>query len=110
MWYPVADGVPALGIPSIINSLDWDSSPWERSGVGEVWGASRKYNGKQAIPGIGRDHVCGTADNFARGESITSSLPPTVYNPQGVPLCCNPPKIMEGAITISGDTENYVLG
>lgn len=87
-WYPVAEPVECLDLPSKISSLDWCSHPWIAEGVGEVYGAARPYNGRKALP-YARDLTpCEPAEVFRFGEPLDESRPHQTYNLDGFPNCC----------------------
>jgi hypothetical protein len=102
-WVPARPEDGTLPFPSAITSLDWHARPWEAQGVGEVYGAPRVYNRKRPIPGPVRDHICGTADDFARGELLDASKPLTRYLPSGLPTCCDTDRLEAvGGIGVGG--------
>lgn len=93
----VAD--PAKGtFPGVskICSLDWVTHPFTVEGVGEVYGTSRRYNGARGFGPIPGDHFCGTLQEHREGEQFNPLLPTMLYNPSGLPLCCDPNR-REGA-------------
>lgn len=102
VWYPVAVGAKSLKYPSKVQSLDWVTMPWVATGVGEVFGAVRSFNGKESLPyaiGLG---PCGSETDFTEGGEFDPLAPPTVYGPDGLPTCCLPQVIGEGTLLWSG--------
>lgn len=87
-WYPAAEPIEVLPFPSKINSLDWSSFPEIASGVGEVYGESRNYNGRQALPYAHGLTPCEPAEVFAQGEDFDPARPPMQRDENGFPLCC----------------------
>lgn len=96
-WYVAAPGAPLLGCPSAVNSLAWekDRLDWLPTGVGEVPGSNfRKRRNTPKLIAIGRKR-CGTEADFAGDGHLNTQLPPVVYLPSGLPLCCG--GLFEGA-------------
>lgn len=88
-WYPALPEAKCLPFPSKWNSLDWDSAPYERGPLGEVWDTPRTNNFTIPIPLTGKGHFCGTEHDFRHGVSITNPQQPVGYDPgTGLPLCC----------------------
>lgn len=87
-WYPVAEPVQCLPFQCKVNSLDWSSHPWLASGVGEVWGEPRPYNGATALPYAVGMTPCEPAAVFREGEVLDPDRPDQVYNLDGFPACC----------------------
>lgn len=109
-WFPALEPVECLPFPSKINSLDWSSHPWLASGVGEVFGAARPYNGKAALPYARGLTPCAPAETFKRGEVLDVGAPPQEYNADGFPLCCLNIFTAEGGLEWSGEAAIVLLG
>ncbi|MBN9118702.1 MAG: hypothetical protein J0I06_06020, partial [Planctomycetes bacterium] len=58
--------------------------------MGEVWGTDRTFNRRKPLGPIPGHHVCGSADDFERGELLDATKPPQRYLPSGLPVCCDP--------------------
>lgn len=105
-WYFVPEANGTLQKDSRIESLDWTTDPWTWTGVGEVYGAPRLYDTRQPPLILPTNHVCGTDRDFAEGEILNPTLPPTVYANDGIPTCCRPPLqgllIGGGAVEVTG--------
>jgi hypothetical protein len=101
-WFPVAFPVECLPFPSRINSLDWRSRKYEVTGVGEVFGADRPYNGAKPIPYAVGLEPCQPAAVFAQGEHFDPDLPPQLYDEMGMPLCCLNHVTMTGGLEWDG--------
>ena len=86
VWYFTDQ--PFQKFPSAINSLDWDESPWTPRVLGEVYRASRKYNGRLTIPGLLPGHQCGAPELFLSGSPWPAIGPLRVYDADGIPECC----------------------
>ncbi len=102
-WYPADPAAGCLPFPSKINSLLWVSNPWEAKGVGEVFNAPREFNWRKVLNyavGLG---PCSNAQTFAEGETFDASLPPQLYNQDGIPLCCKPPIVADGGFGWGGE-------
>jgi len=102
IWYVAHPDAPVLPFASVFNSLDMDKEPWTRTGPGEVYGAPRVYNGREAPPGVDGGHVCGFFYDFEYGGKFDESEPPVIYDDNGIPLCCNPPVIASGGAGCGG--------
>lgn len=89
-WYPARPEDGTLPHTSRICSLDWVTHPETAEGVGEVYGAARSFNRAKPIPGPKRTHVCGTRQEHEIGGIYDPSRPPMIYQPSGLPLCCDP--------------------
>lgn len=87
-WYPVAEGAGSLELPTVINCLEWDDQPWVESATGEVWGAPRSFLNTSSLPYAVDLGPCGDATTFANGEVFNPALPPTIYNEDHFPACC----------------------
>jgi hypothetical protein len=87
-WFPAKEPIEVLPFPTCINSTDWHSFPWERVGPGEVFGASRLYNGRKALGYLHGLTPCAPADDFRQGQHFDPDRPPTIYNQDQIPLCC----------------------
>lgn len=85
-WY--FTDLPFLPFPSVINSLDWRDDPWEPHLLGEQYGQSRNYNGKERIEGLTGEHVCGDEADFANGQPWPYTGEPILYDDAGIPVCC----------------------
>lgn len=87
-WFPADPKAPVLGRSSVINSLDWETNPWDLEGVGEVYGADRPFVMKRSIDGLKYDHYCGTDDDW-EGKAKPLKPPATMnYREDGLPVCC----------------------
>ena len=104
-WVP-AD--PARGtFPGVsrVCSLDWVTHPETAEGVGEVYGTSRNYNRGKPFTGIVGNHFCGTLDEHRNGEVFDPTKPPMLYQPSGLPLCCDPNRReADGLIAVGGSS------
>lgn len=89
-WYPARPEDGTLPFPSAIASLDWHARPYLKAGVGEVFNRPRNYNRAKPIPGPRRTHVCGTREEHGQGGLFHDPRPPMIYQPSGLPLCCEP--------------------
>lgn len=95
VWYPAPPDAPALGFPSAITSSEWDvrerdgTYPY-RTGVGEVFDAPRRRLKPAEKPAATGHHVCGTREDFEQGAKYNPALPPRLYRPDGLPVCCAP--------------------
>ncbi len=75
---------------SVINSRDWDETPYLTYPVGEVptWSDRRRYNGLWNPPqGLTGTHIC-NRDWFATGEPWPVTHPEVVYDDRWIPECC----------------------
>ena len=110
-WYRVPPEWGTLGVPSPINSLDWNAVPWTKTGVGEVYGAPRTfvYGGPPA--GGPFAHRCGTDEEFREGQAFDPFGRRTVYAANGLPVCCQPdaPIVIDGGIEIGGSADITVI-
>lgn len=101
VWYKADPAAGTLPFPSAVSSLDWASDPTRPTPIGEVFGQSRKYNGKWRVLGADGSHVCGTADDFLNG--CKPADPPREYLPNGLPKCCRPAlKLGIGGLLLGG--------
>lgn len=105
-WYRCLPGAPVLGTESAISPLGWRKFPWTHTGVGEVFGAEWKYRAGIPIPAATGNHVCGTDGDFNNGAHYDPTLPPTIYRPDGLPLCCAP---LPGGIVLGGSSPAFSL-
>lgn len=99
-WYIVPDDAPLLDYPSRVYSLDWSPDPWAAEGVGEVYGADRKFDGWERITLQPAGEVHGTEEDFTVGGIRDSSAPQLAREPNGLPTeCVGPPD----GIVLSGE-------
>ncbi len=116
VWYPALASAGVLPFPSKVNSLDWSTHPWLAAGIGEVFGATRNYNGKTALSYATGLTPCGDPLWFLEGEPLGLSLPPAGYNPDGFACCCLPGggfspvnPCLTATPMMNGDTFSFLL-
>jgi hypothetical protein len=88
VWYPAREDAPVLPYDSSIVSLDYTADPLYDYGIGEVYGATRNYNGKHIKTEATGDHTCGSSEDFDIGCVRDTSLPPVEYYSNDLPTCC----------------------
>lgn len=99
-WFPCAPGAKPLPFASRICSLDWQDFAVSQTGIGEIFGAPRRFLLKRAIPGAVTDHFCGAQSDF-EGEALpTPPGRPTQYQENGLPVCCPTPLV--GGLAATG--------
>jgi hypothetical protein len=106
VWYPANKDAKTLPFPSAFMSRDWVPDPEECTGVGEVYGASRNFNYKKAIPGATGEHICGTADQFAGLAKIDHGQD-VKYRANGLPVCCGVGALVGGLLVGGRAAVNY---
>jgi hypothetical protein len=109
-WYPAKEPIEVLPFPSKINSLDWNSAPELASGVGEVYGSPREYNGAKVIDYAHGLTPCQPAEVFRDGEHYDQALPAQKYDEKGFPLCCLDRFVSTGGILLDGTAVVNVIG
>lgn len=92
IWYPVDDDAPQLPYPTQIQNAALTNVPWLFK-VGEVYDAPKRFSAQRAKLGVPNGHVCGGEKDFTTGGEYQPSLPPVVYDEQGLPLCCHGPVV-----------------
>ena len=102
-WY--VTNLPFLDTPSIINSRDWDETPYLEYPVGEVptYSDARRYNGKWNQPvGLNGKHICETAW-FELGEQWPVTHADVRYDDEWIPECCDrAAEAAQGGLEIGG--------
>lgn len=96
-WFPAAPDAVAIPWPSNLDVPDWLRSfelPEYPGTVPAEW-PGNPYNRAKAVPGSGRGHVCGTAEQFA-GEAALDPDADMRYRPDGLPVCCDPVRELKG--------------
>jgi len=86
-WYITTK--PFFPYPTVFSSNDWDAAPYKKTGLGEVYGFGRPYDGLESMPGLVGDHICGSPDDFLNGPAWPPVGPPLVYDSDWIPTCCN---------------------
>lgn len=72
--------------PNSFVSSNWDSDPKFRDDIGEQHHTHEWYDG-QPTANWPRNHVCGTAEQWSRGQALPP-ITPVPLNDEGVPVCC----------------------
>lgn len=89
VFYPCREDAPALGFPSVFLGFPGDYPPWPDDPVGPEITASITNNYQKVKLGAMGQHFCGTPEDFLLGGIYDPTLPPVVYLPNGLPICCN---------------------
>lgn len=102
-WY--FTNLPFLPGETVINNRVFDSDPYLERPVGELpeWSKEYKQDGARPSPsGLTGTHQC-HPEWFKTGEPWPTTLPDTVYAPDGIPTCCPPrpvaPVVLEAVCT-----------
>lgn len=107
-WYFAEPGAPVLGYPSKIRPLRTVPMPWVAEGVGEVFNAPQPFSRGTRVPFLKYGHVCGTREDFETGGTRDGTLPPVLYNRDGLPVCCVPPFTGQGG-AVGGGTATVTV-
>lgn len=108
-WYFADPKAPVIGYPCRITPLRNRNMPWLADGVGEVFGERAPFSPGSVIPFQKWDHVCGVRSDFEEGGTLDDSLPPVVYDRNGIPTCCDPAFVGEGGAVGSGTADVVVI-
>jgi hypothetical protein len=108
-WVEAQPDALTLDRTNIISSQDWELDRGLLPvAVGEQEGR-RVFRAAVVPVGLGRDHVCGTDEEFDQGGLYEPDLPPVVYGAAGFPLCCLPPRRLRGGGAGSGRSDVSIL-
>jgi hypothetical protein len=103
VWFPCAEGAQDLPFASSIRPLLLKQTNEKVTFPGELqWEWTPPYFAKAAIPNSGIGHVCGTEEDFARGNPINDPRPELTYRSDGLPTCCNAPLALRGGAAGGG--------
>jgi hypothetical protein len=87
-WYPCLDTAPNLGVPTCLYNRYWDRDEVTADGQPIYDGRVPPRKFYPVKPAANGAHRCGSDEDFAEGGEYRPDLPPVVYRPDGLPLCC----------------------